>query len=280
MESKIYYRISDKGYPKPKMIGIDNRICFKNFLDAFSGANIKIIADNCNDETIEMFSHYCGGFSSARRFELEETNLGNAGSLRHALTEAETLPDDTCVYFVEDDYLHAYRSKGVHTSLLDIIHEGLEIANYVTLFDHPDKYSNLYNFGEDTRVFRTKSTHWKQTASTCMTFATTVETLKDDFHIWMNNTEGDHPHDHKAFTEVKEREASVICCIPGLAFHTDLTEQLRLKNAPIDDWAIQMVERLLLQKLSEEEQYDVRDMLSSREGLDRINLLGAYVWGK
>jgi outer membrane scaffolding protein for murein synthesis (MipA/OmpV family) len=59
-------------------------------------------------------------------------------------------------------------------------------ASFVSLYDHPDKYlppsqgGNPYCEGgaEDTRVYLTKSTHWKITNSTTMTFAATVSTLK------------------------------------------------------------------------------------------------------
>ncbi len=95
--------------------------------------------------------------------------------------------DDDTIYLVEDDYLHIGECH-------DLINEGLEYAEYVTLYDHPDKYiqcsflnPEVTNIGEQTIVFRTKSSHWKYTNSTTGTFACKKHILKHDYECWKNS---------------------------------------------------------------------------------------------
>ena len=77
------------------------------------------------------------------------------------------------VYFAEDDYIY---KKNAPTIIL----EGLQVGDYSSGYDHPDKYINkkdggpnpfIEDGGELTRVLLTKSSHWKLTNSCCMTFA-------------------------------------------------------------------------------------------------------------
>jgi hypothetical protein len=82
------------------------------------------------------------------------------------------------VYLLEDDYIHCPESKR-------ILLEGLWIADYVTLYDHPDKYlleksgGNPFNDKnlQKTRVYMTKSTHWQET-TTIMRYACRIRTYK------------------------------------------------------------------------------------------------------
>lgn len=236
---KLYYRISDKGYDKPKLIGATKEVCLSNFIKAFhpvifeSKDNdtpypIKIIADRCNPETEVMLKN--------TKLPVISTDLGNAGSLRYALADAvEKYDDDELVYFCEDDYLHRQTAP-------QLLQEGIQRADYVTLYDHPDKYMPQYNCGEFSKVIKTKSTHWRYTISTCMTFGTTVKTLREDMDVWLKYTDGPHPHDHYIFTELnKEKKRRLSVCIPGVACHTDLEYSIRMKQVLIDSWAIDLM---------------------------------------
>ena len=53
--------------------------------------------------------------------------------------------------------------------------------------------------GETTRVLITNNHHWKLTNSCCMTFATTVKVLKEDFGIYQKYCSGKHPYDFTPF---------------------------------------------------------------------------------
>jgi|694.fasta_scaffold17329_2 hypothetical protein len=273
---KLYYRISDNSYKKDKLIGATKEICLINFVKAFHEIifgpvmpplqdfipPMKIIADKCEDKTIAML-HETG-------IPVVVTNYGNAGSLKYALDIAlEECKDDEVVYFVEDDYLHL----GSAPKLLE---EGIKRADYVTLYDHPDKYTPQYNGGEYSKVIRTASSHWRYTISTCMTFATKVKTLREDYGTWAKFIDGIHPHDHQIFTELnKDKRRRLAVCIPGVACHCDLEYSQRVQKMLIEPWAIDLVCDELLAKINPN--HPSLSALSSKKGLEKLMLLHAIV---
>ena len=127
--------------------------------------------------------------------------------------------DDT-IYMLEDDYMH-YPDSDV------LIEEGLEHADYVTLYDHPDKYSSfihpnpeLTDIGENTVVFLTKSSHWKYTNSTTGTFALKKQTLINDFDIWMYEVVNNiWNYDYHGFVNLRKNNRKIASCIPGRSSH-------------------------------------------------------------
>ncbi|MDB4902140.1 MAG: hypothetical protein JWQ63_1421 [Mucilaginibacter sp.] len=174
------YRISDKGNKKNKLKHADKLYCIKNYINVFGKENLVVFADNCYDETI-------ANLNSLGLQIIELAGLGNALSFMAILDYAiNKFSDDDHVYFLEDDYLHLNNAK-------QVLLEGFEIADYVTLYDSPDKYIDYkkggYNHyvsgnGEECKVFITQTSHWKITNSTTMTFACQVKTLKEDYKVW------------------------------------------------------------------------------------------------
>jgi hypothetical protein len=242
---KLYYRISDKSYVKPKLIGATKEACLINFCNVFHEAvfgrhmfssagipedwvpHLDIIADRCERPTMKMIVESGLPFTA--------TDKGNAGSFRAALEMSiESNEDDELVYFVEDDYLHTHNAP-------KLLEEGIKRSDYVTLYDHPDKYTRFYNMGEYSKVIKTESSHWRFTASTCMTFASKVKTLKEDIDIWKKYTEENHPWDHKIFTELGQKGRKLAVSIPGAACHTDLTFSGHINKVTIESWAIEMM---------------------------------------
>lgn len=227
---KIIYRISDAGYKKEKPEYINNENCLKNAVNVFSDADWSIIADNISTETNDMIQKY------KSRDHIYYVSVGHgAGTFNLALDEALQYGDDEIVYFIENDYLHKPGSQ-------QIIEEGIELgASFVSLYDHPDKYlspsqgGNPYCEGgaEDTRVYLTKSTHWKITNSTTMTFAAKVSTLKRTESILRKYTQGSYPEDFKLFLELREQSELLITPIPGYATHGE-TKWL----SPLINWSL------------------------------------------
>ena len=222
----IFYRLSDKGENKDRLSNINNKNCLENFLKEFPAEYIEIIADNVRDDTIIWLESY--NFKYIHR-----TSLGNSGSFWFTLKLAMKLPNDAYVYFVENDYIHRPNS-------MKVLLEGLQLADYVTLYDHPDKYRDginprIKNGGEISKVLLTNSAHWKLTNSTTMTFASKVEVLNKDSFIFKMFTVGiikkgipffkrfqerRFPADYQIFkflTTIKYRQ--LISPIPGFATH-------------------------------------------------------------
>ena len=215
---KIIYRISDAGYNKIKPDYISNEMCLRNFCNVFFEYiyDIRILADNCSDSTIDMIKRYIDPIN------IEKVSVGHgAGTFNLALDKALTYDEDEIVYFVENDYLHRPNAH-------KILKEGFDLgASFVSLYDHPDKYldpskgGNPYCTGgaEDTRVYLTTSSHWKITNSTTMTFAATVSTLRKCESVLRKYTTGSYPEDFKMFLELRAQNDLLITPIPGYATH-------------------------------------------------------------
>ena len=267
------YRISDKSYDKTKLFGGTKETCLNNFLKAFSGCKI-VIADNCTNATVQLLKN--------KELQVIETSLGNAGSARKAFLDATTfLGPDEIVYFAEDDYLYdsrigdyLYDSRVRCSALLE---EGLTKASYATLYDHPDKYQQEYNFGEITKVVHTKSSHWRYTISTTMTFATKISTLSEDIDIWKKHTEGQHPNDHLAFCELAKKNRSLVTCIPGVACHIDLTYSAMKKQVLIEDWAIKMMEQSLFEEMSDETKNKYQKIADLEPSLQKLAMMSQLI---
>jgi hypothetical protein len=228
---KIIYRISDTGYNKIKPTYINNEACLKNFCNVFFEYihDILIVADNCSETTITMINKYIDPIN------IVKVSVGHgAGTFNLALDQALKLDDNELVYFLENDYLHKHGSP-------EVLREGFELgASFVSLYDHPDKYidpsigGNPYCGGgaEDTRVYLTKSSHWKMTNSTTMTFASKVSTLKRVESTLRKWTSGTHPDDFKMFLDLRAQGEFLITPVPGYSTHGE-TAWL----TPLTDWS-------------------------------------------
>ena len=112
--------------------------------------------------------------------------------------------------------------------------------NYISGYDHPDKYLNresggnpyIEDGGEVTRVTKSKSCHWKITNSTTMTLAAKVRTLKRVEPILRKWTLGTHPNDFQMFMELRNQGELLVTPLPGYATHGE-TAWL----SPLTDWS-------------------------------------------
>lgn len=189
----VVYRISDKGNPKPKLPNGGKQHCLENALKIFGAENFHVIADNCTPQTLDALK------SAGLKFEV--TANGNAGTCRYIFDNVinRYAPDDN-LYLLEDDYLHLPGSR-------EAILEGLAIADYVTLYDHPDMYHpdgrgpNPFVHGDMPKcsIYLTAHTHWRSIVSTTFTFAAQVKTLLEDRDVWKNFCTGKIPADFEAF---------------------------------------------------------------------------------
>ena len=222
----VIYRISENGYLKEKPEYVNNASCYRSALFVFGKCAWTVIADSVSEETKRLVEE-CSG-------DIKYVQVGHgAGTFNIALDIALGLHDDEIVYFLENDYLHRYNADKVLESAFDLEFD------YVTLYDHPDKYLNPYEGGnpfcsnrsESTRVYLGERCHWKLTNSTTMTFAAKVKTLKEDETILRKWTSETHPHDFQMFTELTQRGRRLASPLPGYSTHGE-TRWL----SPLTNW--------------------------------------------
>lgn len=224
---KVLYRISDGSYKKERFSHATKLHCVSNFLSHFPKEEVVIYADNVKEETLEWIKSL--GCETLR------TNGGSsAAGFRIVFEDALKLEDNKIVYFVEDDYLHLPNSR-------NILLEGLDRSHYVSLYDHADKYIPANKGGnpfieddasEVTKVFITKSSHWKLTNSTTMTFAVKVKTLREDAELWREYTRGTYPRDFECFLKLREKGRTLATPLPGYSTHCE-----PMWASPLIDWS-------------------------------------------
>lgn len=115
------------------------------------------------------------------------------------------------IYFLENDYMHV---DGWLNKVIELFstYQGLD---YVSLYDHNDKYFLPAYDDLTSKVFTSPSHHWRTTPSTCGSFIVTKERFMDDFDI-LSTMRGDH---NKWLWLNQNRSRSVLTPLPGLSTH-------------------------------------------------------------
>lgn len=214
----ILYRISDKGRNKMRPEWFSREKCLLNAMRQFPNEKCDwvIVANSIEDSTFHWLQEIA---PFAKIIRAQEKNA--ADSFRLAFNTVCGLEEDRLVYIIEDDYVHR---DGSLTALQEIFSSGE--ADYVTLYDHPDKYGygvdNPYVIGgEKTKVFLTASSHWKYSVSTTMTMAAFVQTFRKDKNVFMRWSSGGRLGDSPIFFELLNfRHRKLLLPIPSFSTHS------------------------------------------------------------
>ena len=233
------YRVSDNSNRekiKPDYVSKEN--CLRTFVREFGRENLIVLCDNVTEDTYKMIQ----GFADADKIHL--TQNGNTGSFLASWDLgkkiAEQYGDDVIIYFVEDDYIHR---RGAKEILLEAFRD--LNATYVSLYDHPDKYQNfkdkrftwdhgkqdidvngirkpkhVYGQGLESKVYISKSIHWRTVSSTTMTWACRGKDIIEDFQeMWDVHYNKHLPMGGDTFRMLAAKGKQLISCIPSYAAH-------------------------------------------------------------
>jgi hypothetical protein len=181
MNRYIFYRITSSVNQKPRLDHFSKLDFLENLLNAFQDYRMICIADNCDEETINFLK-------TKQFYKFITTQLGNAGSFNYLIQyELSLIDDDAIVYFAEDDYRYTLNAS-------KLLEEGVNHFDYVTLYDHPDKYGTYPyainplvpsgKLSERTQILKGTSCVWRTTNSTTMSFGCYAKTIKQDRFIW------------------------------------------------------------------------------------------------
>ena len=136
------------------------------------------------------------------------------------------------VYLLENDYLHM---PGWVDEVFALRSQGIE-WDYLTLYDHPDKYPNQCDHVDaaryralPARLFASSRRHWRTTPSTCASYMLSRETFLQDHAVLRLGL-----YDLRLFrllTSLKRR--TLISPLPAMSTHC-----MAGLLAPIVDWEL------------------------------------------
>lgn len=129
----------------------------------------------------------------------------------HIVKQDELIKENDLIYFLENDYMHT-RDWFVKVKELFSMYEGLD---YVSLYDHNDKYFLPMYENLTSKIFTTNTHHWRTTPSTCGSFIVTKQRFDEDYDI-LSTMRGDH---NKWLWLNQNRSRFVFTPIPGLSTH-------------------------------------------------------------
>lgn len=206
---------------RPDWFQIEN--CFKNLVATLSAQNLPLKVDltvmfdgseaSFNDDFLSAFMKNYAGQSSLKINIVQFSGGTDAKSFHHTINYilSQNYSDEDWIYFLENDYLHV---DNWVTKLSGLIQYGKNLE-YVSLYDHYDKYFYEQYENLESKLFFHGSHHWRTTPSTCASFLVSSKVLKEDAKII--ETGGG---DHEFFTALaQKRSRKILSPIPGLSTH-------------------------------------------------------------
>lgn len=207
--------------------------CFQNFMHTLDQAASKdrltltIVYDGTQEDFHSDFIYpYC----TVPRQMPVSVKIVNAGEevkswlMALAVVKDTHMEGDDLIYFVENDYLHL---EGWVEKVLELAASGMP-CDYISLYDHKDKYDGAMYADLSAKLFVTANHHWRTTPSTCGTFMVKRKTLVEDLDVWAGQI-----GEYYKFTHLCTAKGRVVVTpVPGLATHC-MTGYL----SPTIDWS-------------------------------------------
>lgn len=129
----------------------------------------------------------------------------------HLIKQDQSIGEDDLIYFLENDYMHTDKWFWKVKELFNM-YKGLD---YVSLYDHNDKYFLPMYDNLTSKIFTTNTHHWRTTPSTCGSFIVTKQRFDEDYDI-LSTMRGDH---NKWLWLNQNRSRFVFTPVPGLSTH-------------------------------------------------------------
>lgn len=230
----VFVRHCESVNSKQRPDWFDKEKAFRNLLETasfYSDDNSKIsvtvVLDAENDNNKTHFSYkYPKVNVVVRRGGTDAHSFLNL--LDHIEKQNDIIDPEDIVYILEDDYVHF---PGWHKVLREAF--DLKVADYVTLYDHPDKYDQTIYKGLQSHIYKSQSTYWRSTPSTTNTYAMKYKTLLNSLHIHKkySDTKVGYTFDHDKFLHLGRIGYKLISCMHGYSSHVE-TNHL----SPFVDW--------------------------------------------
>jgi hypothetical protein len=216
-----HYNVEGEGNKYNRPNWFDYEKCFVNLLNTIEDKNVDLHVIMDGDSTGNFIENY------KDKYILYSINAGgdyNSYLETYKYIKTLNVGDNDLIYFLENDYLHTDNWVEEIVTLFQTYPQGL---NYVSLYDHNDKYFLPMYDNLTSKIFTTSTRHWRTTPSTCGSYIIPKNIFIEDEDI---NTGG--PGDHDKFLHLNSsKNRFVLTPIPGLSTHC-MKELL----SPAIDW--------------------------------------------
>ncbi|MEQ9423298.1 MAG: hypothetical protein RJQ09_02685 [Cyclobacteriaceae bacterium] len=177
----IAYRVYPGVSKSPPIYSDDKlkltELCLKSFARALQGFRvfIKVFLDGCPKTYNALFAKTLNGYD----FEFEELDcLGNLETFQLQLEYLSNQKKSEYVFFAEDDYFYL---KNSFSCMLEAIK--LRDIDFITPYNHPDVHNHsLHSYKKSE--FMLGGIKWIESASTTLTFLTSVNILKETNEVF------------------------------------------------------------------------------------------------
>jgi len=210
MKIHIFYRhynIEGSDY-KNRPEWFDFEKCFINLLNTIEGKNVDlhlIMDGNIENNFVKKYQDkYTLHTIDAKSDQISFWETWKIA--KETLIEEKDL-----IYFLENDYLHVENWVEKITELFSTF-QGL---NYISLYDHNDKYFLPMYDDLVSKIFVSSTHHWRTTPSTCGSFVISKQMFEEDYNEH-TTISGDH---NKFLYLTSNKNRFVLTPIPGLSTH-------------------------------------------------------------
>jgi hypothetical protein len=195
----VAYRIYPKVSKVPPVHSQDkyklSELCLKSFKESLGSLKTKmyVLLDNCPAEYEGLFEKY---FDERDLVLLNYNGIGNQQTFGKQLDILLEQKESEFIYFAEDDYFYL---PNEFSEMLELL-RSREDVHFVSPYDHLDYYQ-MYIHKYKSEIIYSETKHWRTVSSTCMTFLTSKEILKqtlkvfetytrknDDYSLWLTLT--------------------------------------------------------------------------------------------
>lgn len=149
-----------------------SEICLRSLKESLGDLRVKlwVLLDGCPEKYARLFEKY---FNAKDLVLLPLPGVGNLATFGKQIDILLDQKESELVYFAEDDYLYLPKQ---FPQMLDFLRAHKDV-HFVTPYDHLDCYTfKIHHHPKWIRVYG--GHHWRTAASTCLTFLTRKETLR------------------------------------------------------------------------------------------------------
>lgn len=182
--------------------------CFINLLNTIEGKNVDLHLIMDGDIENNFVKKYKNKFT-LHTIEAKSDQISFWKTWE--IAKQTLISDKDLIYFLENDYLHI---DSWVDKVIDLF-SSYNNLNYVSLYDHNDKYFLLMYEDLVSKIFTSETHHWRTTPSTCGSFIIPKYIFNEDYNEH-TTISGDH-NKFLHLSQIKNR--FVLTPIPGLSTH-------------------------------------------------------------